>query len=387
MENFKDLKVLKESKDSIINKMNLTDEQKRIAKDFFNKYNAYEKEVDWNQWKTLTWEDLSAVIYKDRSRDTKQQVKKSIRKGLEGFKEDEDYEILAEGEFHGEPYVAYLPRNWEASRMIASKNVEPCDTEARWCTAYQKTDSYWKDHNRHERFIYYCGKGIYTEKVAVSIEIGNSKSDANQTEYEWNCEVGDEDVRYNLWDSDDNHTNVDRDDLPNDLEKLIGKIYLRFCTEAERDEREDAIQRLGEEGEYIVDAWDNIFWEGDYNLIEEYYIGAYDSDEAFVADMMSEDKWEDILQYIDLLGFANELADDMWADEADEFKSVFGVDQNHFDDLKAEELEVVASDYLEGCGMGLDEMFTGFLKKFVNTLSYMGDHNLDCYNGYYFYRM
>lgn len=385
MEKFSDLRKIRESKDSIINRMTqLTDEQKSKAKAFFNKYNAYENEVDWNKWRTLTWEDLSAVINKDRSKASNSQVKKSIRKGLEGFKEGEDYEILDEGEFNDEPYVAYLPRNWEASRMIASTSVEPCDTEAKWCTAYQKTSEFWESHNRHERFIYYCGEGIPTKKVAVSIEIGKNEHDANDVSYSWST-YDNIYTKYNLWDSYDDKYRVGSDEMPSNMSGLIEKVKLRFEDEAETTPREEAVSRFGEEGEYIVDAWENVFYDGDYDKIEEYYIGAYDSDEAFFADMVSEDKWEDIVKYIDLRGFSSELVDDTWADDPEDFEAIWGVTQEQYDSLDLEEILKCTSEYLEGCGESYSEMFTGFLKDYVNALEYMEDHSLDGFNGYYFY--
>ena len=383
MEKFSDFRVIRESKDSIINKMSqLTDEQKKIAKEFFNKHNDFEKEIDWNRWRTLTWEDLSKVIYKDRSKSTKSQVKKSIRKGLEGFKEGEDYEVLAEGEFNGEPYVAYLPRNWEASRMIASTSVEPCDTEAKWCTAYQKTDEFWVSHNRHERFIYYCGESIPSKKVAVSVEIGENRKDANGSDYIWSTD-NQIFAYYNLWDSYDSKYNVEEDEMPSDLKKLIEDIKIRFMDEAELDPREGAVLEWGED---LVDAWEHIFGEDyDYGAIRDYYIDLYDSDESFFADMVSADEWDDIVEYIDLDGLVNDLADDTWSEEPEDFKSIWGVTQKEFDSTDREELKARASEYAEGCGMSYYEMFNGFLNNFVDVDKYMERNSIEGFNGYYFY--
>ena len=60
MKYFEFFKML-EKKDRIINKMNLTDEQKRIAIDFFTKHPNYESEIDWNS-KDLAWDDFEEVI-------------------------------------------------------------------------------------------------------------------------------------------------------------------------------------------------------------------------------------------------------------------------------------------------------------------------------------
>ena len=97
---------------------NITEEQFNIADDFFKRHNTFEKEIDWNRGLKITWDELSSVIYKERN--SKSQIRKKIRKGLEGFTEGKDYLVIAEGEYNGEPWVAYQPFTWEASRMIAS---------------------------------------------------------------------------------------------------------------------------------------------------------------------------------------------------------------------------------------------------------------------------
>ena len=90
---------LREAKTSqlrkLLNNGNITEEQFNIADEFFKKYSAFEKEIDWNRGLKITWDDLKEVIYKDRS-SSKSQTKKKIRKGLEGFEEGKDYKVLEE---------------------------------------------------------------------------------------------------------------------------------------------------------------------------------------------------------------------------------------------------------------------------------------------------
>ena len=130
---------LKEAKTSQLKKLlkngNITEEQFQIADEFFKKYSAFENEIDWNRGLKITWDDLKAVIYKERNSESK--TRKRIRKGLEGFEEGKDYLVLEETD----SYTAYQPFTWEASRMIASHYVEPSKNEdgdlddADWCTA------------------------------------------------------------------------------------------------------------------------------------------------------------------------------------------------------------------------------------------------------------
>ena len=153
---------LKEAKTSQLKKLlkngNITEEQFQIADEFFKKYSAFEHEIDWNRGLKITWDDLKAVIYKERNSESK--TRKRIRKGLEGFEEGKDYLVLEETD----SYVAYQPFTWEASRMIASHYVEPFENEynekkkTNWCTAYQKDRDYWDNHNGIEAFIYICGE-------------------------------------------------------------------------------------------------------------------------------------------------------------------------------------------------------------------------------------
>ena len=217
---------LKESKTNqlrkLLNNGNITEEQFQIADEFFKKYSAFENEIDWNRGLKITWDDLKAVIYKERNSESK--TKKRIRKGLEGFEEGKDYLVLEETD----SYVAYQPFTWEASRMIASHYVEPSKNEegevedANWCTAYQKDRDYWDDHNKIEAFIYICGESIPTKKVAVSIS--EEDYDASDSDFLYSTD----NLNFNIWDFDDDNDTIEEDELlevvPN-LYDLIKKAY------------------------------------------------------------------------------------------------------------------------------------------------------------------
>lgn len=221
---------LKEFKTNQLKKLylngNITKEQFNTADEFFKKYSAFEKEIDWNKGLKITWDDLEKVIKKERS--TKSQVKNKIRKGLEGFEEGKDYIILAEGEYNKSPWVAYQPFTWESSRMIASHYTEPSENEegevkdAGWCTAYQKDIRYWDYHNKIEAFIYICGETIPSKKVAISISKRNE--DASMSKFRYH--LGN--LNFNIWDFDDNNDTIEKRDLresvPN-ISYLIKRAY------------------------------------------------------------------------------------------------------------------------------------------------------------------
>ena len=220
---------LQESKTTLLKRLlkkgNITEEQFHIADDFFKKHTSFEKEIDWNRGLNITWDDLKKVIYKERN--NKSQAKKKIRKGLEGFTEGKDYLVLDEGEYKGEPWTAYQPFTWEASRMIASHYVEPTEgynrtLDARWCTAYQKDRSHWDSHNKQEAFIYICGETIPTKKVALSIS--EEDVDASGSRFLYYTDS----LNFNIWDFNDNPENIKDSELReiiSNLDELMERAY------------------------------------------------------------------------------------------------------------------------------------------------------------------
>ena len=218
---------LKEAKTNQLKKLlknrNITEEQFQIADEFFKKYSAFENEIDWNRGLKITWDDLKAVIYKERNSESK--TRKKIRKGLEGFEEGKDYLVLEETD----SYTAYQPFTWEASRMIASHYVEPSRNEegdlddADWCIAFQKCRNYWDEYNEQGAFIYICGEKIPTKKVAIAI----SDEDYNESlDEEFLYTTGS--LYYNIWDSKDYSDTIEDsellDKIPN-LYDLIKRAY------------------------------------------------------------------------------------------------------------------------------------------------------------------
>ena len=232
---------LKESKTTQLKKLlkngNITEEQFQIADEFFKKYSAFEREIDWNRGLKITWDDLKEVIYKERNSESK--TRKKIRKGLEGFEEGKDYLVLKETD----SYVVYQPFTWEASRMIASHYVEPSRNEdgkiedANWCTAYQKDRTYWDGHNKIEAFIYICGESIPSKKVAISI----SEEDYDASNSEFLYYTGS--LNYNIWDFDDYNSFIEKKELlkvvPN-LYALIKKAYKNW----EDKKKEELLSKL-----------------------------------------------------------------------------------------------------------------------------------------------
>lgn len=161
MERFSSLRKsmgFRESKESIIRRIpNLTDEQRREAIDFFDKHNDYEKEIDWNLWRRLTWEDLKAVI--DKPRYSKSQGRKH---GVKGLEEGKDYLLIADTD----RYTVYQPLSHVGAQIIASPSVppevEPDDgfEYPNWCIS-EDGHEYWVKYSAEgQKFFIVCVKDL-----------------------------------------------------------------------------------------------------------------------------------------------------------------------------------------------------------------------------------
>lgn len=124
-----------ESKDRLIDRLDLTEDQKTKLKIFFKKYPGFESKIDWNR-KDLTWEDFSELLANEGK--SKSQAKK---KGIEGLIEEKDYKIIESND----EYTIYYPMNHRASVTLASMKTAPF-TEGKWCISMAKNSDYWDDY-------------------------------------------------------------------------------------------------------------------------------------------------------------------------------------------------------------------------------------------------
>lgn len=166
---------LEEKKDHLIKKMyQLTPEQQDELIQYFNIHPNFENKLDWNKAKSYTWEEIIKQV--GLYQDTKSAKKKKVKmQGVKGLKYGEDYlEVpLPESAKEGFTVNAYIPLNYEASKLIASDRVGGC--EGKWCTAYQKTDDYWMDYIEGGTILIYIliqffddGGGLSTDKIAIA---------------------------------------------------------------------------------------------------------------------------------------------------------------------------------------------------------------------------
>ena len=136
-----------EKKDHLIDRLDLTPDQKQELKAFFTKHPSYEGKIDWNN-KSLQYKDFASLLELDGK--SKTQAKKN---GLSGLVEEKDYVDFGEVDIEnlGRCHL-YQPLSYLGSMTLASNRVPPIKGNgAKWCIAYQKDDKYWYK---------YSGKGI-----------------------------------------------------------------------------------------------------------------------------------------------------------------------------------------------------------------------------------
>ena len=136
---------LLESKDHLIKRLDLTDEQKTKLIDLFKRYPNLEAKIDWNN-KDLQWEDFTEVL--ENAGKSKSQAKKN---GLAGLKEGIDYEIVLKRP----GLVIYHILTHLASKTIASPQVDP-PIEGKWCIA-MNDPQWWNNYTQNgNEFFFIC---------------------------------------------------------------------------------------------------------------------------------------------------------------------------------------------------------------------------------------
>ena len=177
---------LYEKKDHLINRTNMTDEQKQEVIEFFNKHREQESAIsdrEWNKPETLTYERFKQVMDAFNNRNTKSRANKIANKvGIAGLTEGKDY--IDWGEFEDNylgTFHAYTPLTHLGAKTIAGKTVKPINPNkdsAGWCIGWSVNDSYWKNYffKNECSFLIVCGDSIYTKKICFQIK-NNYNSD------------------------------------------------------------------------------------------------------------------------------------------------------------------------------------------------------------------
>ena len=151
-----------EKKDHLIDKLAITDHQKKELKSFFAKKPNLENKIDW-QKNGLTFADFADVMATTKTERTRM-VKKQ---GIAGLKDGKDYlELKVPADF---PFQAYIPLTWEASKLIASNKIGK--GTAKWCTAHHSLYKHWYEYAEDNKIlIYLIGKDT---KIAILLSTNN----------------------------------------------------------------------------------------------------------------------------------------------------------------------------------------------------------------------
>lgn len=184
--------VLREKKDHLIKKLNISDDQKDHLIDFFNSHSNLESQINWNN-KNLTYDDFQKVF--DIASNSKGTIKKE---GLNAFIEGKDYVDVTEYFFNGDKGIALIPKNYNFERWFQSKNN--LGPEGSWCIGYQKSDEYWREYaSKGHIFV-----GIANGDAKLMIDLSSNKF----FDYDEYIELGDKYIGQSfdpitIFDSDD----------------------------------------------------------------------------------------------------------------------------------------------------------------------------------------
>ena len=180
-----------EKKDHLIRRNpNLTDEQKQEIIELLGKHPSYENKIDWNKSNSLTYEDFLSILRPLYINDLDPR----------GLIEGEDYDIL----YESDDEVLYSVYTYDASRILASNNVEPelwteipywCGGEefndeahafghfdsehgdmkpgAKWCISMQTSDEHWSNYIPDFHFFFWFRNNPRlgdNRKIAISVD-------------------------------------------------------------------------------------------------------------------------------------------------------------------------------------------------------------------------
>lgn len=200
-----------ENKDRLIDKLDLTDEQKGQLKTFFNSHPNFENKIDWNK-KDLKWEDFQEVLKLEGN--TKSSQKKyglSGKAQIEDLVEGKDYDVILE-----EPqFCIYYPLTFKGSETLAKPTTPPLEVTGKWCIAGKNyspgtRDQHWERYTE-EKDIDFFFLFMEHRKYAIARYADNHIQIFDQTDNQVN-EIWDYSERYSKM-----HINMDW------LKKLMAK--------------------------------------------------------------------------------------------------------------------------------------------------------------------
>lgn len=181
---------LLEDKSRLIDRLDLTDEQKETIKGFFKKHPGFENKIDWNR-KDLKWEDFSEILaLEGNTKSSKKKYGLSGQSQIEDLVLDKDYKIIRQSD----NMTIYYPLNFKASEVLAKPTTPPLGVTGKWCIAGKNyspgtQDQHWNSYTT--RGIDFFFIFLNHTKWAVARYPDNSFEvfDQNDNERQWDSIV------------------------------------------------------------------------------------------------------------------------------------------------------------------------------------------------------
>ena len=165
-----------EDKSHLINKLNMSLDQKIEVEEFFKRHPNYENKIDWNR-RDLTYGDFEPLL--ELEGNTKSSQKKyglSGKAQIEDLVEGKDYEIVkvADRLSFGKPaFILYKVLTFKASEVLAKPTTPPKGVTGHWCIAGKNyspgtRDQHWEDYTEKgiEFYFYFTPFTKYAFSVS-----------------------------------------------------------------------------------------------------------------------------------------------------------------------------------------------------------------------------
>ena len=127
-----------EDKSHLINKLNMSLDQRIEVEEFFKAHPNYENKIDWNR-KDLTYEDFKPILeLEGKSRNSIKKYGLSGKAEIEDLVEGKDYEVVKVSNkiVHGAPEsILYKVLTFKGSEVLAKPSTPPIGITGHWCIA------------------------------------------------------------------------------------------------------------------------------------------------------------------------------------------------------------------------------------------------------------
>jgi hypothetical protein len=133
--------LLQEKKDHLINKTNMSPEEKQTLIDFFKKHPNYESKFDW-QKKDIKFEDFASIMQSQA--ESKSNIKNLSRTSdltaIWNARKEKDFEIL----WHNETDIFVMPFSHDC--CVFMNSFDCYGTGAKWCIGTKDSNKYWQKY-------------------------------------------------------------------------------------------------------------------------------------------------------------------------------------------------------------------------------------------------